>query len=77
MLLTFAPCDHRHSTRFASDAEDDWFLYPGNKEMSTFSTYSLQDTSEAIEDHCPFSSINCIVKTIMELALNLRDSLPL
>ena len=34
--LTFAPSDNRDPPRFGTDAEEDWFLDPGNEEMSPF-----------------------------------------
>lgn len=34
--LTFAPSDDRDPPRFGTDAEHDWFLDPGNEEMSPF-----------------------------------------
>ena len=55
--LTFASSYHGNTTRLAPNAEDDWFLYPGNEEMSAFPRYQWKNSTESIEYHSPLTTI--------------------
>lgn len=56
--LTFAPGNHRYTSRATADAEDDWFLDPRYEEMCPFAGDCLQNTTETVKYHSPLSTIN-------------------
>ena len=56
--LTFATRDHRHSSRATAYAKYDWFLNPGDQEMSSLTTHCWKNSTETIKYHSSLSTVN-------------------
>lgn len=57
--LTFAASDDRYVTWARTAVKNDWFLYPGDEEVSAFSYHCVLDPTESIKDNSSVSCINC------------------